>query len=125
MIVAQNFIDQQHPKNKILNWCCVARSSFYYHPKTGIRGRKPYAQVKNNMGQILGRQVVISIIERLFENIFVNYGYYKTYIHLKNKECLIISKHQVYSLMKEADLLQNRYNTSSKKNKRQWAAVAR
>lgn len=120
MIVAQNFIDQQHPKNKILKWCGVARSSFYYYPKTGVRGRKPYAQVKNNMGQILGRQVVISIIERLFENIFVDYGYYKTYIHLKNKECLIISKHQVYSLMKEAELLRNRYNTSSKKNKRQW-----
>lgn len=93
MIVAQNFIDQQHSINKILKWCGIARSSFYYHPKTGIRGRKPYAQVKDIMGQILGRQVVISIIECLFENIFVDYGYHKTYIHLKNRECLIISKH--------------------------------
>lgn len=119
-MIAQNFIDMKHPKNKILKWCGIARSSFYYHPKTGIRGRKPYAKIINNLGQILNRQVVISIIERLFENPFVDYGYYKTYIHLKKKEYLIISKHQVYSLMKDAGLLRNRYNTSSKKNKRNW-----
>lgn len=120
MIIAQNFIDERHPKNKVLKWCGIAKSSFYYHPKTGIRGRKPYAQVKNNIGQVLDKQIIISIIKRLFENQFVDYGYYKTFIYLKKKEYLIISKHQVYNLMKEAGLLRSRYNMSSKKNKRNW-----
>jgi len=103
-----------------LKWCGIARSSFYYHPKTGIRGRRPYAVAKNNIGQIVDKQDIMLIIKRLFENPFVDYGYYKTYIHLTKKEYLSISKHQVYSLMKDTGLLRNRYNTSSKKNKRNW-----
>lgn len=120
MLIAQNFIDNQHPKSKILKWCGIARSSFYYHPKTGIRGRKPYAHLRDSTGQVLDKQFIISIIERLFENVFIDYGYYKTYIHLKKKENLMVSKHQVYNLMKEAGLLRNRYTLSSKKNKRNW-----
>jgi transposase InsO family protein len=118
MIIAQSFINEQHPKYKILKWCGIARSSFYYCPKTGARGRKPYAEIKNNIDQVVEKQVVISIIERLFENPFVDYGYYKTYIHLKKKEYLVISKHQVYAIMKDADLLRSRYHLSSKKDKR-------
>jgi putative transposase len=120
MRVAQDFIDEQHPKNKILKWCSIARSCFYYQPKRGTRGRKPYAQIKSSSGQILDRQAIILIIERLFENPFVDYGYYKTYIYLKTKEGLFIGKHQVYGLMKEAKLLRNKYTLSSKKSKRNW-----
>jgi putative transposase len=120
MMIAQYFIDEQYPKSKILKWCSIARSSFYYQPTTGLRGRKPYAIIKDNTGQIVDKQYVISIIISLFENPFVDYGYYKTYIHLKNREYLSISKHLVYSLMKEAGLLRNRYNPSSKKNRKTW-----
>jgi putative transposase len=125
MMIAQDFIDEQYPKSKILKWCSIARSSFYYQPTTGLRGRKPYAVIKDNTGRIVDKQYVTSIIVNLFENPFVDYGYYKTYIHLKKREYLSISKHIVYSLMKEAGLLRNRYNPSSKKNRRTWAAVAR
>lgn len=120
MMIAQDFINQHHPKNKILKWCGVARSSYYYSPTAGLRGRKPYAVVKDNTGQVVDNKEVISLIRNLFENPFVDYGYYKTYIYLKTKKYLSISKHLVYRLMKEAKLLRNRYNLSSKKNKRNW-----
>jgi putative transposase len=119
-MVAQEFIEQAFPKSKILTWCSLARSSFYYQPGTGIRGRKPYASVTNQYHQVLENDDVIEIIKKLFENPFVDYGYYKTYIYLKRKCYLNISKYVVYRLMKSHKLLRNQYIQSSKKTKRNW-----
>lgn len=74
----------------------VARSSFYYQPTTGIRGRKPYALITDKMGQRVDGEFIIRLIGQLFENPFVDYGYYKTYIHLNRKCSISISKHVVY-----------------------------
>ena len=114
-MVAQEFIEQNYPKSKILTWCFLARSSFYYQPGTGIRGRKPYAFITNQYHQVLENDDVIEMIKKLFENPFVDYGYYKTYIYLKRKCYLNISKHVVYGLMKSHKLLRNQYIQSSKK----------
>lgn len=119
-MVAQDFIEQGFTKNQILAWCGVARSSFYYEPSTGLRGRKPYAIITNQHHQVLENEAVIALIKKLFENPFVDYGYYKTYIHLRRKCFLNISKHVVYRLMKNHKLLRNQYIQSSKKTKRNW-----
>ena len=92
-MVAQQFIEQDLPKQKILTWCWVARSSFYYQPTTGMRGRKPYALITNKTGQIMDNESIVRLVEQLFENPFVDYGYYKTYIHLNRKCNINISKH--------------------------------
>jgi len=91
-MIAQEFIEQNFPKSKILTWYSLARSSFYYQPGTGVRGRKPYASVTNQHHQVIENDDVIEIIKKLFENPFVDYGYYKTYIYLKRKCYLNISK---------------------------------
>lgn len=119
-MVAQEFIDLSLPKYKVLTWCSVARSSFYYHPNDGLRGRKPYAVIKDKDGKIVDYERVIKIIEQLFAQPFVDYGYYKTYIYLRKKQHLQISKHLVYRLMKTHQLLRNQYPISSKKMKRNW-----
>jgi putative transposase len=119
-MVAQKFIEQGFPKRKILTWCWVARSSFYYQPSTGQRGRKPYALITNQYRQVLDNEAVIALIRELFENPFVDYGYYKTYIYLRRKCFLNIGKHIVYKLMKNHQLLRNQYIQSSKKTKRNW-----
>lgn len=98
----------------------MARSSFYYCPGIGLRGRKPYAVVKDKDGKIVGNEIVVKIIEQLFEHPFVDYGYYKTYIYLRKKQHLQISKYLVYRLMKNHQLLRNQYSASSKKMKRNW-----
>ncbi len=119
-MVAQEFIEQAFPKRKILTWCSIARSSFYYQPSTGLRGRKPYALITNQYRQVLDNEAVVALIKELFENPFVDYGYYKTYIYLRRKCCLNISKHIVYKLMKNHQLLRNQYIQSLKKTKRNW-----
>jgi transposase InsO family protein len=98
----------------------VARSSFYYCPSIGLKGRKPYAVVKDKNGKVIDNELVVKIIEQLFQHPFVDYGYYKTYIYLRKKQHLQISKHLVYRLMKKHQLLRNQYCTSSKKMKRNW-----
>jgi transposase InsO family protein len=98
----------------------VARSSFYYCSSIGLRGRKPYAVVKDKDGKIIGNESVVKIIEQLFEHPFVDYGYYKTYIYLRKKQHFQISKHLVYRLMKTHQLLRNQSSASSKKMKRNW-----
>lgn len=120
MIVAQEFIDLSFPKYKILAWCSVAKSSFYYYPSIGLRGRKPYGVVKDKDGKAVDNETVVEIIEQLFEHPFVDYGYYKTYIYLRKKQHLQISKHLVYRLMKNHQLLRHQYFASSKKMKRNW-----
>jgi putative transposase len=120
LIIAQDFIDLSFPKYKVLAWCSVARSSFYYHPSDGLRGRKPYAVVKDKNGKIVDYEAVVKMIEQLFAHPFVDYGYYKTYIYLRKKQYLQISKHLVYRLMKTHQLLRNQYSASSKKTKRNW-----
>jgi putative transposase len=119
-MVAQEFIEQGHPIYQVLGHCQVARSSYYYCPKSGIQGRKPYAVIRQANGEIITEIVVLELINTLFTNPFVDYGYYKTYIHLNKKEHIFISKHATFSLMKRHNLLRNQYVLSSKKTKRNW-----
>lgn len=119
-MVAKEFIDLDFPKCSILTWCSLARSSYYYQPSLGVRGRKPYAQIKGEDNQIIDNETVVDLIKQLFEQPFVDYGYYKTYVYLRKKRYLQISKHVVYRLMKRHQLLRNQYRASSKKTKRNW-----
>ena len=64
-MVAQEFIERGFAKNQILTWCSVARSSFYYQPTTGLRGRKPYAIITNQHQQVLKDEAFIAFIEKL------------------------------------------------------------
>ena len=120
MIIAQEFIDNHFSKNKLLALCSIARSSYYYRPSEGKQGRKPYAKAIDENGKVVDNEVVIKYIHALFNHPFVDYGYYKTYIYLRRKKRLNISKHLVYRLMKSHQLLRNQYVNSSKKSKRNW-----
>jgi hypothetical protein len=51
-----------------LAWCSVARSSFYYCPGIGLRGRKPYAVVKDKNGKIIDNEFIVKVIEQLFQH---------------------------------------------------------
>jgi putative transposase len=122
MEVAIEFIEAGHPKNRVLRLCGLAKSSFYYRPKTGKQGRKPYAKFLDKNGIEISGETVINAIVKLFENKFVDYGYYKVYIYLRDELGFKVSKHSVYNLMKNSGLLQSKYASSSKKGKRNWVS---
>lgn len=120
MEVAIEFVELGYPKNLVLRLCGLPRSSFYYIRKTGKQGRKPYAKLLDKNGEEITKETVLNAILKLFENKFVDYGYYKVYIYLRDELELKVSKHSVYNIMKDNDLLQPKYALSSKKGKRNW-----
>lgn len=122
MEVAIEFIEAGHSKNRVLRLCGLPRSSFYYRPKTGKQGRKPYAKFTDKNGTEITAETVVNAIEKLFENKFVDYGYYKVYVYLRDELGFKVSKHAVYNLMKNSGLLQSKYASSSKKGKRNWVS---
>jgi putative transposase len=122
MEVAIEFIEAGYPKNRVLRLCGLPKSSFYYRPKTGKQGRKPYAKFLDKNGIEISGETVINAIVKLFENKFVDYGYYKVYIYLRDELGFKVSKHSVYNLMKNSGLLQSKYASSSKKGKRNWVS---
>lgn len=118
--MAQYFIDLGNPAKLVLRLCGIARSSYYYKPTLGKSGRKAYAKYLDNKGEEISAEKVISELENLFAKPFVDYGYYKAYVYLRDELGYSVSKHSVYKLMKMSGLLQNRYTISSKKGKRDW-----
>jgi hypothetical protein len=86
----------------------------------GQRGRNLYAKYYNHNGlEIDSSEVLIQII-KLFENKFVDYGYFKVYVYLRDELNYIVSKHTVYNIMKNSNLLQIKYLQSSKKGHKNW-----
>ncbi|AYQ35361.1 DDE-type integrase/transposase/recombinase [Runella sp. SP2] len=120
MEVANEFILSGGSIKTVLKSCFIARSSYYYKATLGKSGRKPYAEFLNEEGGKIEAYHVIETLKELFEKPFVDYGYYKAYIYLRDELGFRVSKHSVYKLMKESGLLQSRYAISSKMGKRNW-----
>lgn len=118
--VANEFILSGCSVKTVLKSCFIARSSYYYKATLGKSGRKPYAVFLNEKGDKIDAHQVIEALKKLFEKPFVDYGYYKSYIYLRDELSFKVSKHSVYKLMKVSGLLQSRYAVSSKKGKRNW-----
>lgn len=118
--LAAEFIEIGYPKTTVLRHCALARSSFYYKNKEGKSGRKPYAKFWDADGLEINVDTILLAILTLFENKFVDYGYYKVYIYLRDELGLKVGKHSVYNIMKNNGLIQPKYALSSKKGKRNW-----
>jgi putative transposase len=119
--VAQSCIDNQIPIGLVLKLCQISRSSFYYKPtnKDKKAGRNPSQITFLKTGGFVADTIVIAEINKLFTQEFVDYGYYKTTVFLKNSKNFLINHKKVYRLMKENDLLFAN-NRASSTSKRQW-----
>jgi putative transposase len=120
MEVAIDYIEKGYPKILVLKHSGLSRSSFYYKPTNGKGGRKSYAQIYNKNGVLITENEIVENIQALFSKPFVDYGCYKTYIYLNRKMEYTISKHYVYKLMKNNNLLRGINSISSKKTKKLW-----
>jgi len=117
MEVATEHISQHYPVRQVLSYCGLSASSYYYKPTGNRQGRKPYAKMYDCNRLEVDDTFILEAILKLFENPFVDYGCYKTYIYLTDNKKYIISKHKVYEIMKNNNILRQKGAQSSKRNK--------
>ncbi|MFD3002448.1 IS3 family transposase [Pontibacter toksunensis] len=107
-MIAKAFIGQGHPLYKVLPLCGLSKSTYYYLPFCGKRGRKVSTSTLSKEGIRYSNEYVLARIEWLLNQEFVDYGYEKVTGWLNNSEGLVINGKKVYRLMKEARLLNSR-----------------
>ena len=107
-MIAESFIQQGYPAYKVLPLCKLSRSSYYYRPSKGKRGRKPSTATLSGSGILYSNEYVLDRIKWLLNQEFIDYGYEKVTGWLRNSESLIINEKKVYRLMSESRLLNSR-----------------
>lgn len=121
LLVAQSCVDGQIPVGLVLKLCCISRSSFYYKSanKDKKAGRNASQITYLKTGGFVADTLIIEQIKELLAQEFIDYGYYKTTVYLKETKHYLINHKKVYRLMKENGLLfaNNRTHSTSK---RQW-----
>lgn len=119
MLVAQHCIKTGMSKSLVLAVCRISRSSFYYKARNGKAGRPRPGLTRTLLGLWVSDWKVIEDIVELLAGEFVDYGYYKTTVHLRDEKGYVINPKKVYRLMKESNLLlPNRQSFATVK--RQW-----
>ena len=113
-MIAKEFIHQGYPLYKVLPLCGLSKSSYYYLPFCGKRGRKKSTSTQSKEGIRYSNDYVLARIEWLLNQEFVDYGYEKVTGWLRNSEGLVINGKKVYRLMKEARVLNSRIRRDRK-----------
>ncbi len=117
-MVLDDYLEQDLPLNPLLKILELPRSSYYYQP-TGTKAGKREASFFYKDGIPVLKQTLLEDINALLSQEFVDYGYYKTYIHLKNELNYAIGSSRTYKIMKENKLLKFQRNKQQRKN-RNW-----
>lgn len=119
--MAQDCIGAGIGKSLVLRLCQISRSSFYYKPQDGNRqaGRVCSTTTIKRTGGYEPDTQVIEDIKVLLAQEFVDYGYYKTTIYLRQTKKYLINPKKVYRLMNEHGLL-NLTSRAYSTTKRQW-----
>lgn len=117
-MVLDDYLEQDIPLKPLLKILGLPRSSYYYQP-TGTKAGKRKAKVFYKEGIPVLKDVLIADIKELLSQEFVDYGYFKTYVHLKNELGYAIGSTRTYQIMKENKLLKFQRNKQKRKN-RNW-----
>lgn len=118
-MVLDEFLEQGFPKRTVLQLIGIPRSSYYYLPTGTKAGKKPSKYVWTNQETCHELEDVVNDIKILLEGEFVDYGYYKTYIYLRDNLGYKIGSSRTYKIMKEHNLL--RFQRDKKqRSSRNW-----
>ena len=117
-MVVDDFLEQGYPLQTMLKLVELPRSSYYYTPKDSKPGKKASSLIYHRSIGWVEKQIVVADIEELLSGEFVDYGYYKTYIHLQDIGYSIGST-KTYKLMKDNNLLKFERD-KNKRNNRNW-----
>ena len=102
----------------LCRWLSIPRSSHYYWPSNKKRGRKPGEYtVRTDGSKVPNERVVSTLIEEVYSQEFVRYGYQLSTEELQELG-FIINEKKVYRLMNENGLLLDRI--TSGRIKRTW-----
>lgn len=119
MLVAQDCIRAGMSKKRVLSICRITRSSFYYKARNGRAGRPCPGVTRTHKELWVNDSKVVEDIVELLAGEFVDYGHYKTTVHLRDEKGYVINHKKVYRLMRENKLLvldRQSFNTV----KRRW-----
>ncbi|MFA5574243.1 MAG: transposase [Brumimicrobium sp.] len=116
MMVLDEFLEKDIPLTPLLKILGLPRSTYYYK-STGTKAGKRKAThfFKNEIP--VSKEVLLADINNLLTHEFVDYGYYKTYIYLKNELGYAIGSSRTYEIMKENKLLKFQRNKKKKINR--------
>lgn len=111
------FKDCKFPAHRLLNWVGLSKSSWYYKPTNGKRGRKPSTHTLKKDGTVVANEQVVKEIKNILTGDLEFYGYEKTSWELKDLG-FIINHKKVYRLMGEEGLLlfREKIKTSGKRD---------
>lgn len=87
-----------------MRWSKTSKSSYYYHSKTGKRGRKPSTYTMLCDGDSISNDSVVIAIRFILAEEFVCFGYDKVTDDLRSNG-FMINRKKTYRLMKEHRLL--------------------
>ena len=89
---------------RLLQWCGISPSGYYYKRTDRPRGRRPTTHSVNAHGELFENEVVLKDIEATLQQEFCCYGYRNMTGELRDLQWIINHK-KVYRLMKEHRLL--------------------
>ncbi len=102
-ISVDQFISQ-HKTGSLIRWSGLLASSYYYHSKSGKRGRCPSTHSLLRDGTIISNESVVIAIRFILAEEFVCFGYDKITDDLRANQFIINAK-KTYRLMKAYKLL--------------------
>ena len=102
-ICIDNFIGQQKT-GSLIRWSGLSASSYYYHSKSGKRGRCPSSHTLLRDGSNISNASVVIAIRFILAEEFVCFGYDKITDDLRANQ-FVINPKKTYRLMKEHKLL--------------------
>jgi transposase InsO family protein len=102
------FLTQGYRLNELLAQTGLAKSSFYYKPSSGKRGRKCTFETLDKAGNRYANAHVVNQIDWLLNQEFIDYGYKKVTAWLNKHQGYCINEKKVYRLMKANKMLNNR-----------------
>lgn len=104
-MIATQHIDQGVPVAFVLKAVGLSKSIYYYQPSGGTKGIRPSTHTRTSTGELISNEQVVTDIESLLQQEFVDYGYIKVTHWLRKNKNYAINFKKVYRLMKENRLL--------------------
>ena len=104
-MIATQHIDQGVPVTFVLKAVGLSKSMYYYQSTGGAKGVRPSTHTKTTTGELISNEQVVTDIESLLQQEFVDYGYIKVTHWLRKNKNYVINFKKVYRLMKGNRLL--------------------
>ena len=118
MSVLTDYLEQGYTLRTLLRILDLPRSSYYYKP-TGKKAGKRSSNRFYKETHWVTVEGLIADIKTLLSQEFVDYGYYKTYVSLKDELGYSIGSTRVYRIMKQHKLLKFQRHQQKRTN-RKW-----